>query len=571
MEARSGQGNDRIRSDLADNLHDRDRVRWYFWTGGGMDSLNGNNQVLLQLFDTQRNKIESFKFKLCTAGAIAMFLLSVSVPTKSGFNVNSVSKYLSGITALSLVGFAFGSCQELGRQWAGRNMVTRAKNDLLSRTLEVGVNSTVYDYAQGLASRQPQLPAREYQEEYQEEYRSLPAREQIDANFEEIEPEEEPQQVLSLKASDRSGHRDSTAAKLEKAFANYGLDLEWKGSIVGPTFIRHRLLPDRSVVVDDIFRRQKDIGRAMGLEKAPIISIDREFIAVDFPRPDRKTVSFEDYISYNPQHALPVKVAIGVDLDGKLIEADLSDPDNCHALWGGMTGSGKTESLKSAAYSVCARHTPDIAQLILIDPKRTKFKAFENCPNLYKPIIKDAEIGIKAMEDLVDEMEERYQIFEEAGCGNIDEYIAATQTAMPRILVFFDEFADFMSDPTDKKVFELNIKRLSAKARESGIHLFLATQRPEKSVVTPLIRDNLPARIALKVKSEGNSRIIFGDSNTSAIDLLGKGDLFYSGGGEILRLQSLLVSNFYFGKALIATTPTVKSTHELIEDAWLED
>jgi len=137
-------------------------------------------------------------------------------------------------------------------------------------------------------------------------------------------------------------------------------------------------------------------------------------------------------------------------------------------------------------------------------------------------------------------MEDRYQRFEKRRCSSLSAYNQQQpQQPLPRIVCIFDEYADFMSEKAIAKDLEQSIKRLGAKARAAGIHLIIATQRPEASVVTPLIRSNLPGRVALRTASAADSSIILGSKQDAAVNLLGKGDLFFSAGGIPQRLQSL--------------------------------
>jgi S-DNA-T family DNA segregation ATPase FtsK/SpoIIIE len=238
----------------------------------------------------------------------------------------------------------------------------------------------------------------------------------------------------------------------------------------------------------------------------------------------------------------PVKIAIGIDLDGNLIEADLSDPNTCHFLVGGTTGSGKSEFLRSLLLSLLVRNQPSHLKIALVDPKRVTFPEFEKMPWLLSPIVKESEQAIALMAELVCDMETRYRKFESAGCNDITSYNRKATNPLPRIVCIFDEYADFMAEKEIRTDLELSIKRLGAMARAAGIHLIIATQRPEAKVVTPIIRSNLPGRIALRTASEADSSIILGGQETSAAYLLGKGDLLYQIGSQLHRLQSLFAS-----------------------------
>nr|WP_228054177.1 FtsK/SpoIIIE domain-containing protein [Nodosilinea sp. LEGE 07298] len=235
----------------------------------------------------------------------------------------------------------------------------------------------------------------------------------------------------------------------------------------------------------------------------------------------------------------PIKIAIGVNLEGDLIEADLSDPNTCHFLVGGTTGSGKSEFLRSLLLSLLKRHSPEHLQIALVDPKRVTFPEFEDIPWLLQPIVKDTEGAIALMNSLMDEMDQRYRRFEKTRCADLTRYNQQASSPLSRIVCIFDEYADFMAEKESRSAIEQSIKRLGAMARAAGIHLIIATQRPDAQVVTPLIRSNLPGRVALKTASEADSSIVLGGKQGDAVNLLGKGDLLYLGGGQLLRLQSL--------------------------------
>jgi S-DNA-T family DNA segregation ATPase FtsK/SpoIIIE len=158
---------------------------------------------------------------------------------------------------------------------------------------------------------------------------------------------------------------------------------------------------------------------------------------------------------------------------------------------------------------------------------------------LYAPVVKDSDRATELMEELVLEMESRYQQFEKASCADLNTYNQRSHQPLPRIVCIFDEYADFMAEKEIRKTLEQSIKRLGAMARAAGIHLIIATQRPEAGIVTPIIRSNLPGRLALRTASEADSKIVLGGTETSASYLLGKGDLLYQIGPQLHRLQSL--------------------------------
>lgn len=333
---------------------------------------------------------------------------------------------------------------------------------------------------------------------------------------------------------------DAIAQQLVETLQSFKIDVTCVGTAVGPAFIRVKLKPSLGVKVSALLKLSADLQVQLGITNPPLIAPQPGYVSVDLPRPDRQVARLEDYITpqTTPTQAL-VKIAIGVDLDGKLVEADLSDANTCHFLVGGTTGSGKSEFLRSLLLSLLYRHSPQQLKIALVDPKRVTFPEFEQIPWLYSPIVKDSEDAIALMDNLVTEMERRYQRFEQAGCSHLDAYNQQHNPPLPRLVCIFDEYADFMTEKDIRNALELSIKRLGSMARAAGIHLIIATQRPEAKVVTPIIRSNLPGRVALRTASEADSEIILGGKQSEAAYLLGKGDLLYQVGAKLQRLQSL--------------------------------
>ena len=337
---------------------------------------------------------------------------------------------------------------------------------------------------------------------------------------------------------------DRLGKNLVQILQSYNIDVDYLSAIAAPAFIRVKLKPNLGVRVASILRLSDDLQVQLGISSSPLIATQPGYVSIDLPRQDRQIAPFESYIQRQklPDDA-PVKIALGVDLEGKLIEADLSDANTCHFLVGGTTGSGKSEFLRSILLSLIDRHTPQQIKIVLVDPKRVTFPEFESMPWLLKPVVKDSDAAIEFMKELVTEMERRYRLLEKAKCSDLTAY-NKRQKAEPRIICIFDEYADFMVEKETRTCLEDSIKRLGAKARAAGIHLIIATQRPEARVVTPLIRSNLPGRVALKTASIGDSQIILGGRETAAAQLLGKGDLLYQMGAKLERLQALLATDF---------------------------
>ncbi|MEA5594465.1 DNA translocase FtsK [Rivularia sp. UHCC 0363] len=369
----------------------------------------------------------------------------------------------------------------------------------------------------------------EEETEAQEDYRSKNRRDAEDT-------EERNQEVLF--------NADAIGEELVTTLQSFGINVDFIGTVVAPSFIRVKIKPQLGVKVISILKLAPDLQVQMGLENPPLIAPQSGYVSVDLPNPNRHAALFDDYIkSQKLPETASIKIAIGVDLEGKLVEADLSDPNTCHFLVGGTTGSGKSEFLRSLLLSLLVRYSPQHLQIALVDPKRVTFPEFEKMTWLYSPVVKDSDSAIALMEDLVNEMESRYQRFETVGCADLAAYNQRADKPLPRIVCIFDEYADFMSEKESRTVLEQSIKRLGAKARAAGIHLIIATQRPDATVVTPLIRSNLPGRVALRTASEADSRIVLGGKENAAAYLLGKGDLLYQVNSKLHRLQSLFAQN----------------------------
>jgi S-DNA-T family DNA segregation ATPase FtsK/SpoIIIE len=343
-----------------------------------------------------------------------------------------------------------------------------------------------------------------------------------------------------IKTKKQTPNADEIGEALVNTLQSFGVGVDYLGAAVGPAFIRVKLKPNLGVKVNALLKLSNDLQVQLGLADKPLIAPQAGYVSIDLPRSDRQVASFIDYIQ--PQTLSPtasIKIAIGVNLEGELVEADLSDPNTCHFLVGGTTGSGKSEFLRSLLLSLLYRHTPQHLKIALVDPKRVTFPEFERMAWLYSPVVKDSDRATELMEELVLEMESRYQQFEKLSCADLGSYNQISNKPLPRIVCIFDEYADFMAEKEIRKALELSIKRLGAMARAAGIHLIIATQRPEAGIVTPIIRSNLPGRVALRTAGEADSKIVLGGTETSAAYLLGKGDLLYQIGPQLNRLQSL--------------------------------
>lgn len=224
----------------------------------------------------------------------------------------------------------------------------------------------------------------------------------------------------------------------------------------------------------------------------------------------------------------PLTFALGKDINGTVKVCNLQKMP--HLLVAGTTGSGKSVCLNSIITSLIYKSSPDEVKFIMIDPKQVELSMYEGLPHMVIPrVITDPTKAVNALEWAVQEMERRFNLLAEERVRNLDEYnklekvVSHKVKKMPYIVIIFDEFADFMA--VAKNEIEDKVRRIAQKARASGIHLILATQRPSTDVVTGTLKSNLPARIAFKVASRVDSEVILGA--TGAEKLLGYGDMLY--------------------------------------------
>jgi len=334
--------------------------------------------------------------------------------------------------------------------------------------------------------------------------------------------------------------------KIVQVLDAYGARIKPIGNaLVGPSVIRFRFQPDAGTSVSKIRSRAEDLQLHLKSLSRPYIFIDKDAVAIDIPREKIATVYLSELLA-DPQyvnHPSNVRIPLGRAVEGSAVIIDLADSNSPHLLIGGQTGSGKSELMKSIIVSLLTINTPKTLRLILIDPKRVEFNRFSGLPFVEGEIIRDGWKAAEKLNKLVIEMDRRYDFFVKAGVNDIAKFNAALigSEKLPRIVMVFDEFADFMLDKELKKTLETLISKLGAKARAAGIHLIVATQRPSADVVTGLIKANLTAKIALKVTNSINSQIII-DQN-GAEDLFGKGDMLFSAEGKITRIQGAFISD----------------------------
>ncbi len=329
---------------------------------------------------------------------------------------------------------------------------------------------------------------------------------------------------------------EDASTTLAKALDELGIKVQVKDAIHGPRITRYRVLLMNLADSSKLKRSMSQLGLAMNLGGAlPTLANGDEAktVFIDLPRSKDtwKPVGVERLRewahsgAYDPNQLM---VYVGVSVTGENLSFDLATAP--HLLVGGTTGSGKSVFLHSLLLSLLLRHTPDTLQLALIDPKQVEFRPYAKLPNLYRDEIATEVIAAREMlEELVVEMDTRYGMFNRLGVNSIGD-ARRKGHALPYIVVCIEEMADLVMQ--DQSVEPL-IARLAQKARAAGIHLVLATQRPDAKIFTGLIRSNIPGRIALTVQKGTESTIILDE--TGAENLLGQGDMLLKLPGELLR------------------------------------
>ncbi len=357
-----------------------------------------------------------------------------------------------------------------------------------------------------------------------------------------------------------SGYFAQIGHIVEDKLKEFGIHSELVGVMKGPVVDTFELNLGAGVKVSSVSNRADDVSLA--LSGAPIRMVypmkGKTTFGVEVPRNPREFIYLDEVLKTpefrDSTYKLPI--AMGKDAYGRPSVVDLTTMP--HMLVAGTTGSGKSVFVNTLLVSLIVKNAPENLKLILIDPKFVELAIFQKIPHLIMPPITDASMASVALLWAVEEMERRYKLLREISVRNIEGYnnkIAEADSALlarvkqhfeddsedftlPFLVIVVDEVADLMQSKNSKEI-EANIARLAAKARAAGIHLVLATQRPSTDVITGVIKSNFPTRIAFKVISNMDSRVIL--DVQGAEKLLGKGDMLFKQGVDLLRVHSSFV------------------------------
>lgn len=367
----------------------------------------------------------------------------------------------------------------------------------------------------------------------------------------------------------------SNAEAMEIHFAEYGVNGKVTGIHPGPIVTLYEFMPDSGTRMVDVSKTVKDMTRAMATENIRIAHIPAtQLIGVEMVNLKRQTVRYrgliENNLFVNSKYKIPL--ALGVDIGGNPMYYDLAKMP--HMLIAGRTGSGKSVFVQSIITSIVYHFTPDKCKLIIIDPKGVDFGFWDDIPHLITPIVKlDPAAAVNALKWAVREMEERYKQLQLVNARNIESYneivtakrengeTLTRQVAvgtdpetgelefetqevdlsdMPYIVIIIDEVADLMS--LARKEVEACVQRIAQKARAAGIHLVMATQRPDATTITGVIKANFPTRISFQARSNIDSMTTLGEKG--AENLLSCGDMLFSEAGRVpVRIHAAFISD----------------------------
>ena len=328
-----------------------------------------------------------------------------------------------------------------------------------------------------------------------------------------------------------AGNIQQNAYIIKSTLAEFGIEVEMEGANVGPRVTQYTMRPPAGVNLSKILARDKELALNLAVDKirieAPIPGT--RSVGVEIPNARSADVRLRSVLESPDwkKNSDPLTFAVGKDISGRAVVANLAKMP--HLLIAGTTGSGKSVMTNTLITSLLYRNAPSDMKLIIVDPKQVEMAQYQDIPHLLTPIITSTEKALSAMKWAVGEMERRYTLMAEEKVKNIADYntkMAKSEDPekegkMPYIVVVIDEMADLMM--MAGKDLEMLIVRIAQKGRASGIHLVLATQRPEVKVITGLIKANIPGRIAFAVGSQMDSRIMLDQGG--AEKLLGKGDM----------------------------------------------
>jgi S-DNA-T family DNA segregation ATPase FtsK/SpoIIIE len=343
---------------------------------------------------------------------------------------------------------------------------------------------------------------------------------------------------------------EAVGRTLLETLGHFGVEAKIIGVVSGPHVSRYELKLAPGTKVSKITQLSDDLAYALASTDIRILAPipGKQAVGVEVPNQKRRLVRLGDIYGGRPKGSSPLVAWLGKDIAGNAIWTDLQKMP--HVLIAGTTGSGKSGSVNAILTSMLLHASPNELRLVLVDPKRVELNHYESVPHLLTPVVTSPRLAANVLQNLIAEMESRYQIMSEARARNLEELNrarrASSDATLPHILCVIDELADLMMVAPAE--VEDAIIRLAQKSRAVGIHLLLATQRPSTDIITGTIKVNIPARIAFAVSSQVDSRVILDQGGAEA--LLGQGDMLFrpAGSGKIQRIQGAFITEAEIAK-----------------------
>lgn len=332
-------------------------------------------------------------------------------------------------------------------------------------------------------------------------------------------------------------NNDDEKKKIEDFFESYKIDIDCKEVYIGVNSITYVIDLKYKTKVSKIKSYKEDLMlnfNAIDVEFEVAIN-GTSYLGIHIIKEKNKILMLGNLIQSKEFTETNAKIPliIGKDFNGKIVIEDLAELP--HLLVAGTTGTGKSNLLSTFIVDIIYKLKPTEEKLVLIDTRKTNFTRFDSLPHLFIPIITDTQIAIAALSFLIQEMNNRYKLFEEKKVDNINSYNTIATEKLPRITVMIEDFYDLMMD-TENEI-EIYIQRLIQMSRASGINIIISTQRPSANIITGVIKANIPSRIAFRVPSQIDSRTII--DTVGAEDLLIYGYiLFTKGECKIERIQT---------------------------------
>ena len=351
--------------------------------------------------------------------------------------------------------------------------------------------------------------------------------------------------LVRTKTGTAAGQDHERVARiLTDALASFGVEARVVGKVTGPRVTRYELQLAAGTKVSRVSQLRDDLAYALATTEIRILAPipGKQAVGVEVPNSSANLVTLGDIYQDAPKGSSPLTAWLGKDISGAGVACDLARMP--HLLIAGTTGSGKSGCINAILASILLRASPDQVRMILVDPKRVELNHYESIPHLLTPVVTNMKNAALVLQNIVREMDSRYELMGAAKARNLTEWNSARaargQDPIPYVLVVIDELADLMMvSPAE---VEDTIIRLAQKSRAVGIHLVLATQSPRVDVITGMIKANVPSRIAFAVSSQTDSRVILDMNGAEA--LLGEGDMLYKplGTSKLQRVQGAFIS-----------------------------